>query len=116
MKTKTNNFIKNNIPKSLNFSDFLWFMKKLFWLFVIIFIAFNIALFYFLNGIIYFLAIIFWNVILFWILIPVVIWIWRTFLIEKWLEVAEEIKENISWTINKIDSEKIIKVVKKENN
>ena len=113
MNNKTNNFIKNNIPKSLNFSEILWFIKKLFWLFAIILIAFNIALFYFLNGIIYFLAIIFWNIILFWILIPVVIWIWRTFFIEKWLEVAEEIKENISGQINKISNDKIVRVVKK---
>ena len=104
------NNIKNNIPKSLNFPEILKFIKKLLWLFILIFIAFNIALFYFLNWAIYFLAIIFWNVILFWALVPVIIWIWKTFLIDKWTEVAEEIKENV---LN-INDDKIVKVVKKE--
>lgn len=109
----TNNLkenIKNNIPKSLNFTDILWFFKKLFWLVIIIFIAFNIALFYFLNWVIYFLAIIIWNIVLFWALIPVLIWIWKTFIIEKVVEVWEEVKEN---TVN-YSKEKIVKVVKKE--
>jgi len=104
------NNIKNNIPKSLNFPEILKFIKKLLWLFILIFIAFNIALFYFFNWVIYFLAIIFWNVILFWALVPVIIWIWKTFLIDKWTEVAEEIKENV---LN-INNDKIVKVVKKE--
>jgi len=103
------NNIKNNIPKSLDFSEILKFIKKLFWLFILIFIAFNIALFYFLNWIIYFLAIIFWNVLLFWALIPIIIWIWKTFLIDKWIEVSEKIKENV---VN-ISNDKIVRVVKK---
>jgi hypothetical protein len=105
------NNIKNHIPKSFNLTDILWFLKKLFWLVIIIFIIFNIALFYFLNWIIYFLAIIFWNIFLFWALIPVIIWVWKTFLIEKVVEVWEEIKENVV----DYSKEKIVKVVKKEN-
>jgi len=97
-------------PKSLNLTKILYFFKKLFWMVLAIFIIFNITLFYFFNGVIYFLAIIVWNVVLFWLMIPVTIWVGKTFLIDTWLEVAEEIKENIS----KIANDKIVRIIDKK--
>ena len=102
--------MKMKTPKSLNFTKILYFFKKLLWFVLAVFIVLNIALFYFLNGVIYFLAIIVWNVVLFWLMIPVTIWVGKTFLIDTWLEVAEEIKENIS----KIANDKIVRIIEKK--
>ncbi len=99
--------IQKNIPKSLNLQDILSSFKKLFWFFLAALIAFNVALFYLLNGGIYFIALIAGNVLFVWGSVPVALWIWKSILVDKWMEVAEEVKEKFS-------KEKVVKVVKKK--
>jgi len=90
-----------NISKTLKLWEVKNYFKKLFWLILAVFAALNIFLFYFLNGVIYFLTIIIWNIVLFWLMIPVTIWIWKTFLIDTWIDIADEIKDNILNTEDK---------------
>ena len=104
--------IQDNIPKSLNFKDILASLKKILWLFIIAFIAFNVALFYFLNWLIYFVGIIIWNVVFVWLCIPIMIFIGKSVLIDRGMEAAEEVKSKFTTDWN-IDKEKVIKVVKK---
>ena len=70
-------------------------LKKLFLVFLLAILIFNIALFYFLNWKIYFLALIIWNVVFIWISVPVLTWLAKTIFIDKWVEIAENLKENI---------------------
>ena len=84
-------------------------LKKILLVFLLAILTFNIALFYFLNWKIYFLALIIWNIVFIWISIPVLTWLAKTIFVDKWLEIAENLKENIE---NKT-KENIIKTIKK---
>ena len=101
------NKIKTNIPESLNLKGLLKNLKKILWFFIMVLIAFNVVLFYFLYGWLYFVGLIIWNVLFVWGSVPVMIWIWKSILVDKWMEVADEVKEKFS-------KENIVKVVKKK--
>jgi hypothetical protein len=81
------------------------YFKKLIWIFVLLLIIFNIWIFYFLNSFYYLIALIAWNIVLIWFLIPIFIWIWKTYLIDRTMEMVDDLKS--SW------KEKIVKVIKK---
>ena len=100
------NNIKSHIPKSLNFQDILASFKKVFWIFLIVLIVFNIALFYFLSGAIYFIALIVGNILFMWSSGLIVSLIAKSILVTKWEEVVEEVKEKFS-------KENVVKAVKK---
>lgn len=110
--------IQDHIPKSLNLTDILWNIKKILWVFILLFIAFNIVLFYFLNGLVYFVTLIIWNVIFVWICIPIMMWIGKSILVDRWMDAATEMKQKFSWwgeEWEKFAKDKVIKVVKKQD-
>lgn len=98
-----------NILEKINLKEKFSYFKKLIWLFILILIIWNIIFFYFFNWIYYFLVLIIWNIILVWILVPIFMWIWKTYLIESGLKIAEKTKEDF-WVFN---SENIVKIIKK---
>ncbi|MCD5380850.1 hypothetical protein LR004_02885, partial [Candidatus Gracilibacteria bacterium] len=90
-------------------------LKKILWVFILLFIAFNIALFYFLYGWLYFVGLIIGNVVFVWVCIPIMIWIGKSVLIDRRMEAVDEVKQKFSGDeVSDVDKEKIIKVVKKE--
>jgi len=94
-------------PKTFGFKNILESFKKLFWMFLIAIIIFNIVLFYFFNGVLYFIIFIIWNIIFTWLSVPIVFWIGKTILIDKGIEIVDEVKEKFS-------KENIVKVVERK--
>ena len=107
--------LQDQIPKSLNFKDILWSLKKILWVFIVVFIGFNVVLYYFLFGLVYFVTLIIWNVVFVWICIPIMIWIGKSVLVDRWMEAVDEVKQKFSWSQEaNVDKEKVVKVVKKQ--
>ena len=94
----------------LNLKEKIGYFKKLLWLFLIVLILFNIALFYLVSGVLYFILLIVWNIVLVWILVPIFVWIWKTFLVDSLTDMVNnknnEMKEKYE--------DDIIRVVEKE--
>ena len=84
-------------------------LKKILLFFLLAILIFNISFFYFLNWKIYFLALIIWNVVFIWICVPVLTWLAKIIFVDKWVEIAENLKENIENNAK----ENIIKTIKK---
>ena len=74
-----------------------WFLyfKKVFWIFLLVLLLANFALYYFVSWYYYLIGLIIWNVVLIWILIPIFIWIAKTYLISESMEIYEEAKEEL---------------------
>ena len=81
----------------LNLKEKIGYFKKLLWLFLIVIILFNIVLFYLVSGALYFILLVVLNIVLVWILVPIFVWIWRTFLVDSFDDIVSnknnEIKE-----------------------
>ena len=94
----------------LNLKEKIDYFKKLIWVFVLILILFNIALFYFVTWVLYFILLIVWNIALIWGLIPVFIWISKTYLVDSAFDVMNDVRSDIA---DKYDDD-IIQVVEKK--
>ena len=64
-------------------------------------------MFYFINWAFYVLALVIWNILFFWLWIPMGIWLGKSILVDSGIDAVEELKENFN-------KENIVKVVKKE--
>lgn len=110
--------IQDRFKEKLNVWEKVGYFKSMWWVFLALFIVFNIVLFYFLNGVIYFIWLIIWNVVFVWIAIPVAIFIGKTYLIDAGMELVSEAKEEVASFMegdgNKKREEKVVKVVKKD--
>lgn len=102
----------NDILDKLNLPEKILYFKKLLWVFLLLFFIYNIIIFYFLYWFYYFLALTVWNVVLFWTLVPLFIFIWKTYLVDKWMEIVDEARWNIEWKYK----ERVVKVVEKDDN
>ena len=94
----------------LNLNEKIGYFKKLIWVFIIILILFNISLFYFVSWVLYFILLIVWNIALIWGLIPVFIWISKTYLVDSAFDVMNDVRSDIA---DKYDDD-IIQVVEKK--
>lgn len=97
----------NEISEKLDLKGKILYFKWMLWIFLFIFIIFNFLLFAFFSWLTYFLSLIFGNVILFWVLVPLFMWIWKNYLIDKWLDIMEEAK-------TKKRDKKVVMVVEKD--
>lgn len=107
--------IKEKIIWKINISEKFKYFKSM-WIFILItLIIFNIVLFYFLNGIIYSMWLIIWNIIFFWVSISIAIFLWKTYLIDAWVQLVSEMKNEVQDFVDKKTWEwNVIKTIKEQ--
>ena len=107
--------IKEKIIWKINISEKFKYFKSM-WIFILItLIIFNIVLFYFLNGIIYSMWLIIWNIIFFWVSISIAIFLWKTYLIDAWVQLVSEMKNEAQDFVDKKTWEwNVIKTIKEQ--